>query len=115
METIDAKLARYREIIKRLLMEWAAIPYAVEGLRQYPFFDEPNDRYAVITEGWLGSERVLSIILNLEIINGKVWLQADNTDAVFARKLEENGIPKAEIVLGFRSPEMRTYTEYAAA
>jgi hypothetical protein len=58
---------------------------------------------------------VLHITVSLEIINGKVWIQADNTDAVFARKLEEEGIPKSDIVLGFRSPEMRPYTEYAAA
>lgn len=115
METLDAKLPRYREIIQRLLTEWAAIPYAVEGLRQYTVFDEPNDRYLVLSEGWLRNERRLSIILHVELLQGKVWLQADNTDAVFARKLEAEGIPKSDIVLGFRAPSQRPYTEYAVA
>ena len=115
METLEAKSARYREIIRQLLTEWAAVPYATKGIQSRTLFDESQDRYAVISEGWLGNERVLDIILNLEIINGKVWIQADNTDIVIARKLEEKGIPKSDIVLGFRSPEMRPYTEYAVA
>lgn len=115
METLETKVVRYREIIKQLLTDWAAIPYAMEGIAPRTLFDETQDRYAVISEGWLGHERVLDIILNLEIINGKVWIQADNTDVAIARKLEEHGIPKSDIVLGFRSPAMRPYTEYAAA
>jgi hypothetical protein len=115
METLEAKNARYREIIRQLLTEWAAVPYAMEGIQSRTLFDESQDCYAVISEGWLGNERVLDIILNLEIINGKVWIQADNTDIVIARKLEEKGIPKSDIVLGFRSPDVRPYTEYAVA
>jgi hypothetical protein len=115
MENIEAKTIRYRDIIKELLTEWAAIPHLEKGIRERTLFDEQHDRYAVISEGWLGTERVLDIILDLEIINGKVWIQADNTDVAMARKLETKGIPKSDIVLGFRSPAARAETEYAAA
>jgi XisI protein len=115
METIEAKTIRYRAIIRELLAQWAAIPHLEKGIRERTLFDEQNDRYAVIAEGWLEVERVLDIILDLEIVNGKVWIQADNTDVAIARKLEAQGIPKSDIVLGFRSPATRAETEYAVA
>jgi hypothetical protein len=32
-----------------------------------------------------------------------------------ARELESKGVPKSDIVLGFRSPSVRADTEYAVA
>jgi XisI protein len=69
----------------------------------------------VIAEGWDGEERVHFIVAHLEIIDGKIWIQADNTDVVIARELEAAGVPKTDIVLGFRPPSIRPLTEYAAA
>jgi hypothetical protein len=54
-------------------------------------------------------------VVSLEIISGKVRLQADNTDLRIAERLEEAGIPKGDIVLGFQPPSVRPYTEYAVA
>lgn len=54
-------------------------------------------------------------MIHLEIINGKVWVQADNTDLAIARELVRAGIPKNDIVLGFYPADVRPYTEYAAA
>ena len=115
METMNEKLNRYREIIKEVLRQRAAIPYPDPEIRDRTLFDEQSDSYAVISEGWLKAERIHHILIHLEINNGKVWIQADNTDVAVARELEEHGIPKSDIVLGFRSPAMRPYTEYAAA
>ena len=54
--------------------------------------------------------------MDVAIRGGKVWLEADNTDAVIARELIGAGIPKSEIVLGFRAPELRCDTPgYALA
>jgi hypothetical protein len=115
METINEKIGCYRQIVKEVLSKRAAIPYLDEAIRDRTLFDEQSDSYAVISEGWLNSERIHDIVLHLEIINGKVWIQADNTDVAVARELEEHGIPKSDIVLGFRAPDVRPYTEYAAA
>jgi hypothetical protein len=51
----------------------------------------------------------------MEIIVGKVWRQADNTDLRIAERSEEAGIPQGDIVLGFQPPNVRPYTEYAVA
>ena len=52
---------------------------------------------------------------HLEIINGKIWIQKDQTEEGIATYLEEAGIPKDAIVLGFHSLDVRPFTEYAAA
>ncbi len=48
-------------------------------------------------------------------MDGKVWIQRDGTQEGIALELEEAGIPKEAIVLGFKRPELRPYTDYAAA
>ena len=116
METVNEKTARYRAAIEEMLNKLASVPYLGAAVRDRTLFDEKTDRYAVILEGWgRDEERIHAIIADLEIVNGKVWIHADNTDIVIARKLEERGIPKSDIVLGFRAPEVRAETEYAVA
>lgn len=52
---------------------------------------------------------------NTVIIDGKIWIQRDGTEEGIAADLERAGIAKDQIVLGFRSPEVRPYTGYAVA
>lgn len=115
METMTGKTIRYRKIIRELLTELAAVPHIEEGIRDRLLFDEDNDSYAIISEGWNGEERIHHIVIHLEIIHDKIWIQADNTDVVIARELEAQGIPKSDIVLGFRAPSVRPLTQYAVA
>jgi hypothetical protein len=51
----------------------------------------------------------------VDIINGKIWIQRDGTEYGVARELVDAGVPKSQIVLGFRPPEIRPYTEFAVA
>lgn len=115
METMNEKLSRYRHIVKEVLRKRAAIPYPDETIRDRTLFDEQSSSYAVISEGWQGVERIHDVLIDIKIKQDKVWIQVDNTDVAVARELEEHGIPKSDIVLGFRSPARRLYTEYAAA
>jgi hypothetical protein len=113
METVEEKIARYRQIIQDMLTGLAAIPNLEADIEDRLLFDEHNDSYAMIAEGWDGEDRVHHVVAHLEIINGKVWIQVDNTDLVIARELESRGIPKSDIVLGFRPPAVRSESEYA--
>ena len=115
MDSLMQKLNRYRDIIEQLLTEIAAVPYAYGEIQDKTIFDRSADRYAVVSEGFDKDGRVHHIVVHIEIMNGKVWLQADNTDRVVARELEEAGIPKSDIVIGFRPPHIRSLLDYAAA
>ena len=52
-------------------------------------------------------------LVHIDIVGGKVLIEKDNTEDGVATELVEAGIPKTQIVLAFRSPEVRKQTEYA--
>ena len=108
-------LETYREIIERVLSDYAAVPYAHGDFKTELVFDRDRDRYLLIDVGWDGKRRVHGCIVHIDIIDGKPWIQRDGTEQGIALDLEQAGIPKEHIVLGFREPELRQYTGYAVA
>jgi hypothetical protein len=113
------KLEQYRTLIENLLREIVEVTERsapdTPQLRDKTVFDRRSDTYLIVREGWVGARRVNSNVVYLEILKGKIWIQADNTDRVIARELEKAGVPKSDIVLGFQPPSVRPYTEYAVA
>lgn len=109
------QLEQYRNIIVRCLNVHAREWEDCADLRDKTIFDRQSDSYMLLREGWDNGRRVHSIITHLEIINGKIWVQEDWIEHGITRELEEAGIPKSEIVLGFQPPYVRPFTEYAAA
>ena len=105
----------YRTIIEQILSEYAEYPYAAGGLETRLLFDHERDQYALICLGWEDIHRTHTCVLHLEILDGKIWIQQDETKDGIATDLEAAGIAKNEIVLGFRHPKLRPYTEYAVA
>jgi hypothetical protein len=69
----------------------------------------------LINIGWNKDRRIHGCLVHIDIINDKVWIQRDGTEEGIAVELEQKGIPKERIVLGFRPPEIRKYTDYAVA
>ncbi len=111
MDTLD----RYRQIIENVLSEYTRIPYAYGDFNTEAVFDRANDRYLLVNVGWHGDRRVHGCLVHVEIIHSKVWIQRDGTEQGIATELAAAGIPRDHIVLGFRPPEIRPYTEYAVA
>lgn len=109
MDTLES----YRQIIEKILSEYAAIPYAYGDIKSEVVFDSTNNRYLLVNVGWDGERRVHGCIVHIDIINGKIWIQRDGTEHGIADDLTKAGIPKDHIVLGFREPELRQYTGYA--
>ncbi len=112
------KLDRYREIIESKLNEFVAISERALGsdkFRDKAVFDRRDDNYLVFREGWDGSRRIHSFVIHVEIINGKIVIQEDWTEHGLARELENAGVPKSDIVLGFQPSDVRPLTGYAIA
>jgi hypothetical protein len=65
--------------------------------------------------GWNGDEYVHGAVIHVDIIGDKIWIQYDGTEDGIATDLVENGILPETIVLGFRPPEVRSYTGFAIA
>lgn len=45
--------------------------------------------------------------MQLDLIEGKVWIQHNSTEVVIDQELVQRGIPDEDTVLGFRSPSIR--------
>jgi len=105
----------YAQIVEQVLERFTRIPYAHGDLSCESIFDRERGRFILITLGWDEEERVHHPLVHIDLINGKVWIQADNTEHGIAPELCNAGIPRTSIVLGFRPPDVREYTEYAVA
>ena len=114
---MDAQtLNQWRKTIKQLLTELAEIPY-VEGvdLQKKTIFDDQRDNYLVLVLGWEDFRRLHGCIVHLELIDNKIWIHEDGTDYGVATDLVAAGVPKENIVLGFKTPRLRSLTGFAVA
>lgn len=112
------KIEKLREAVKKSLLEWKdfltpRIEPEDQKLEPKVVFDDENDSYLLLFAGWKGNQRVHSLLIHIEIIGNKIWIQEDNTEEGVAADLEKYGIAKNEIVLGFQPPSVRPFTEYA--
>ena len=108
------KLVRYREIIRTVLEPIAVRKYSGRAVTNEAVYDEKNDRYLVMSIGWEGrTRRIHGCLAQLDIIDGKIWIQRDGTEDGIAYDLEELGIPKSDIMLAFHSEKTRPHTGYA--
>jgi hypothetical protein len=57
---------------------------------------------------------VYGTIIHVDIRDGKIWIQRDFTEEGVASELVDLGVPKTDIVLGFKPPYMRQVTGFAS-
>jgi XisI protein len=107
------RVARYREIIRRTLAEYARGRFAAGDIRSEVIVDPDHDHFQLINVGWDGDLRIHGTVLHLDIIDGKVWVQHDGTDGPVAEALEAAGVSKDDIVLAWHPPYLRELTGYA--
>lgn len=78
--------------------------------------DLQRNHFQLTRLGWHERKYYFMVLIHLDIRpDGKVWLQQNNTEILVAEELEERGISKTEIVIGFRPEYMRPHTGYAVA
>ncbi|MBO1053065.1 MAG: XisI protein [Dolichospermum sp. DET73] len=109
MDTLD----NYRRIIKEVLIPYTQIPYSYGVIEYKTVFDDENDSYLLITLGWHDHKRIHGCLVHLDIIDGKIWVQRDDTEDGVTYELEAAGISKDKIVLGFHPQNVRQHTGYA--
>jgi hypothetical protein len=110
-----AAVTSYADNIEQVLDVFTKIPYASGDLVCEAIFDRSRGRFVLITLGWDEDERVHHPLVHIDLIDGKAWIQTDNTEHGVAPDLVRAGIPANKIVLAFRPVEVREHTEYAVA
>lgn len=107
------RLTSYRQIIKKVLTDYAQYQPSNREIEVQALFDEERDHYQVLGLGWDGKKRIYGCSVHFDIKDGKIWLQENNTEIDFAQSLVEMGVPKEDIVIGFHTPFFRQYSGYA--
>ena len=109
------RLNEYRQAIEQIFEEYAAIPYSYGDLTCEAIFDRVRDHYLLITFGRDLGKRVHFTLAHVDIVGDKLWIRWDRTEDGIATELVALGVPKENIVLGFKSEAMRQDTEFAVA
>lgn len=110
---MDSLNIQYREKIENILKDYAIFLASDDQVQIKLVFDRERDHYLLVETGWQNGYRIYGTLLHIDIIDNKLWIQHDGTEEGIAVDLVAAGIPKEQIVLGFRSLEQRKLTEFA--
>lgn len=108
-------LTRYRQILTAFIEECAAVPYASSEVKKQVVVDSERDHFQLMSVGWHRDTYTCHIVLHFDIIDGKIWVQYNNTEMLIADELVSRGVLPTDIVLGFLPPYARAFTGFAAA
>jgi XisI protein len=109
------KLEHYRQLIQEILTEHGQVKPVYGEIVMKLVFDLERDRYQLLRTGWQGDRRVFGALIHIDIEDGKIWIQYDGTEIGVANELNDQGIPKTDIVLAYHAPFMRQYNGFAIA
>lgn len=109
---MDTELT-YTMLIKQVLSEYVAY-FKQGGLTTLRLlFNDDEQTYLVLNIGWRDDRYQHNILVHIDLIDQQIWIQKDDTERGIATALVEAGVPKSDIVLGFRHPDVRQYTDFA--
>lgn len=108
-----AKIEEYRQYVQQLLTKYSSYKPAYGDVEVETIFDLERDHYQIVHVGWENKHRVYGCSMHIDIKGEKVWIQQNRTEVDIADELVAMGVPKEDIVIGFHSPTMRKFSEYA--
>lgn len=108
-----ARLEEYRQYIQQLLIKYASYKPAYGDVEVETIFDLERDHYQIVHVGWENKHRVYGCSMHIDIKNEKIWIQWNGTEVDIADELVQMGVLKQDIVIGFHSPSMRKFTDFA--
>ncbi|HBE18727.1 MAG TPA: XisI protein [Cyanobacteria bacterium UBA11149] len=109
------KLNHYRQCIQSLLTRYASYSKNNPEIETQIVFDTERNHYLLLRTGWDREHRVHYCTFHFDIKDEKIWIQENNTDVEIGEELEEMGIPKQDIVVGFHPYYLRQYTQYSVS
>jgi hypothetical protein len=96
------RINEYRQIVQEFLSE-----FSKDDANAQLIFDLHRDRFLVMHNQWQDEYRIYGCAMQLDIIEGQVWIQHNSTEIYIDRELIDRGVLPQDIVLGFRSPSIR--------
>ncbi len=110
METLT-----YQQLIQNIIKNYADKHPQDNKIETQIICDTQNHHYLLLYVGWEEEKQIYGCPIHVDIKDNKFWLQRDFTEEGIANQLLELGVSKEDIVLGFRSPFNRQFTDFAIA
>ena len=98
------RINEYRQTVRDFLEDF--IKYDINAQL---IFDTDRDRYLVMHNEWRNESRIYGCAMQLDIIDGQIWIQQNSTEIYIDRELIQRGVDPKDIILGFRSPSIRQH------
>jgi len=93
--------AKYREIIKKIILRYANLRPSHGDIRLDPVFDETRESYLLMQAGWDQGRRVRGNLIYMTLHDGKVYIEYDGIERGITDDLIGFGIPVDDIVLSY--------------
>ncbi len=96
------RITEYRQIVRNFLED-----FAKDDANAQLIFDLERDHYLVMHNEWREDYRIYGCAMQLDIIEGQIWIQHNSTEIYIDRELIQRGVSPKDIIFGFRSPNIR--------
>ncbi len=111
------KIKKYQEIIIDFLNRYNSetSSYSADGIKRRVIIDKENNSFQLLSIGWRGEYYTFGPIFHFDIIDGKIWMQCNNTEREVVDEFMAAGVDRQDIVLGFVPPSARHFLGFAVA
>jgi len=107
---VEKTLAFYKSCVKRLLSAYESL--GTERSQVDLLFDDERMHYMAVRVGWIKRKRLHLCLVHIDIYDGMIVIQCNNTEDLIVTELERLGIPRQQICLGFLPPEVRSLVDH---
>jgi XisI protein len=77
------KIAKYQQILCDTLKDYGAIKKRLTpNVKAQTMIDRDNNHYQLLSIGWHNNRFVYTTAFHFDIIDGKIWIQQNNTDVL---------------------------------
>jgi XisI protein len=114
------KIPNYQTAATAVIQEYHAFiskstVLGATDLRDEMLIDTQNNHFLLLSMSWQQKRFVYNVALHLDIIDGEIWVQQNNTEFAVADELIAKGVLRTDIVLGFIAPNVRQYSGFAVS
>lgn len=111
------KIEKYQNIIIEFLNRYneETSKYLSADKKRRILIDRENNSFQLLSIGWNDDIYTFSPIFHFDIINGKIWMQCNNTEREVVDEFMAAGVERQDIVLGFVPPAARHFSGFAVA
>jgi XisI protein len=111
------KIKKYQNIIIDFLNRYneETSNYADADRKRRILIDRENNSFQLLSIGWNDDLYTFGPIFHFDIINGKIWMQCNNTEREVVDEFMAAGVDRQDIVLGFVPPPARHFSGFAVA